>query len=62
MARNTLGAMEENKMKRTKATVISKFGEKCGEVDREAYWAKCKTAIGQKWKMLRAAQRAKGPM
>ena len=62
MARNTAGTLEESKMKRIKAIVIFKFGEKCGEVDREAFWAKCKTAIGQKCKMLHAAQRAKGSM
>ena len=61
MARNTAGTLDENKMKRIKAIVISKFGEKRGEADREALWAKCKTAIGQKCKMLRAAQRAKEP-
>ena len=61
MARNTAGTLDENKMKRIKAIVISKFGEKRGEADREALWAKCKTAIGQKRKMLRAVQRAKGP-
>ena len=62
MARNTAGTLDENKMKRIKAIVISKFGEKRGEPDREALWAKCKTTTGQKCKMLRAAQRAKGPM
>ena len=62
MARNTAGTLEASKMKRIKAIIISKFGEKRGEADREALWAKSKTAIGQKYKMLRAAQRAKGPM
>ena len=42
MARNTAGTLEESKMKRLKAIVISEFEEKCGEVDREAFWAKCK--------------------
>ena len=62
MARNTAGTLEDSKMKRIKAIVISKSGEKRGEADREALWVKCKTAIGQKCKMLHAAQRAKGPM
>ena len=33
MARNTAGTLDENKMKRIKAIVISKFGEKRGEAD-----------------------------
>ena len=33
MARNIAGTLDENKMKRIKAIVISKFGEKRGEAD-----------------------------
>ena len=60
MIRSIAGSLDDNKMKRIKAIVISKFGEKRGEADREALWAKCKTAIGQKCKILRTAQKAKG--
>ena len=62
MAFNTAGSLELSKMNRLKAIIISKFGEKRGEADREVLWGKCKTAIGQKCKMLRNAQKARGHM
>lgn len=59
MACNTAGTLEMN---RIKAIIISKFGEKRGETEKEVLWGKCKTAIGQKCKILRSAARANEPM
>ena len=60
MCLHTASTLDTSRMKRIKAIVISKFGAKRSDADREVLWAKCKTAIiGQKYKMLRAAQKAK---
>ncbi len=57
MACHTAGTLEPSRMRRIKAIVISKFGGKRSEADKEALWARCKIAIGQKCKMLRLAKK-----
>ena len=59
MCLHTASTLDTSRMKKIKAIVISKFGAKRSDADREVLWAKCKTAIGQKCKMLRAAQKVK---
>ncbi len=61
MARNTAGTLDSGPMKKIKAIVLAKFGAKRSDADREAIWAKCKVAIGQKCKSLRNARRGRGP-
>ncbi len=46
-------------MKKIKAIVLAKFGAKRLDANREAIWAKCKVAIGQKCKSLRNARRGR---
>ena len=58
MAQHTAGTLDAMKMERIKAIVLAKFGEKRSPEDKEALWARCKVAIGQKCKQLRAAKRS----
>lgn len=62
MTKSTAGTLDSGRMNRIKAIILSKFGEKRGEADREVIWGKCRTAIGQKCKMLHNAQKARGRM
>ncbi len=59
MATNTDGTLDPIKMNLIKAIVLSKFEGKKSKEDDEVIWARCKTAIGQKCKQLRAARRPK---
>ena len=59
MASSTAGSLDSLKMKLIKTIILSKFGVKKSEADREELWACCKVAIGQKCKQLRAARHAK---
>ena len=56
MSLHTVSKLDTSQMKQIKAIV---FGAKQSDADREVLWTKCKTAIGQKCKMLRAAQKVK---
>ncbi len=55
MAENTTTQIKENSIQ---VIVTAKFAAKRSEEDKDALWSRCKMAIGQKCKALRAAQRA----
>ncbi len=57
MSCNTAGTLEFSKMEKIKI-VTSKFGGKRSKADKEAIWAKCKIALGLKYKAFRQAQKA----
>lgn len=61
MARSTAGSLDPTLMLRIKEIVLAKFGGRRSVTDREALWAKCKTAIGQKCKILRKYRMAHLP-
>lgn len=58
MAVNTVGTLDASVLKRIKEIVLAKFGRKRSPADREALWAKARTSLGHKCKVLRAARRA----
>ncbi len=56
MAENTAGTLDPRKLRRIQAIVTAKFAAKRSEEDKEdALWSRCKTALEQKCKALRAA-------
>ena len=54
MARTTAAHLDPAKMGQIKSLVLGKFGAKRSLADKEELWRKCRTAIGQKCKTLRA--------
>ena len=58
MASNTAGSLDSSKMRTIKTIILAKFGAKKSEEEKEDIWARCKIAIGQKCKQLRATRRS----
>ena len=50
MSTKTPGSLDKTLMDRLKAVVISKFGHKRSAADKEALWARARTALGHKCK------------
>ena len=58
MSKTTAGQLEPTKMDEIKKLIVSKFAEKRSIADKEELWRKCRVAIGQKCKQLRAKKPA----